>query len=513
VPDRFAVLLDAPTTPAPRIQIAKVGDDFRDPRYGEFAITTQEVEDWRKNLAKLPGGRALIDFDHKADKPSPHRDTTAAGWITNIELADDGIPYADVEWSSAGKQAIEDKRYLFFSPAFDPEYRNEKGEVFQNVLTGGALTNKPFLNMPTVTLASAPRLLEAMRDEDQVMTLEQRYEAGLVTLDISQEQREKHATVVKKIDGKTIHMFPIPPGDKEHARKALQLLPAAIKAGHITPQEASKIKARAQSVLGTKELSDSPPTMELTSATLTSLGITDDAKQKVILDMANTDDADMVKVFQAIEDAKPTETTTAMQLTADGLTALGITDTAKQTVILDLARAGDADPVKVFEAIEAAKPKAAPVTPPASGKTLEQQAADEGKILLDQAAVTKLMADSAAGAEAKRELEQSRFETAFEKALQAGKTIPALKERYEGFYKLDADGTLKLLEDAPVAVSRGPRGNPVDPNEGVAPDGVHEGHYELEQAVRAHMKEHKMPESEYAKALEAVSGVKIPVGI
>lgn len=151
----FAFLLDAPQGAAPStVQIAKLGDSFKDPRYDEFAITVADVADWAKNLEKLPGGMALIDEDHLADKPGPARRTEASGWIKGVRL-EDGVPLAEVEWTPKGRQAIEEKRYLFFSPVFGP-YTDETGTTHSNVLTGGALTNKPFLNMPTISLSQAP---------------------------------------------------------------------------------------------------------------------------------------------------------------------------------------------------------------------------------------------------------------------------------------------------------------------------------------------------------------------
>lgn len=147
------VVLDAPSTPASRIQIAKLGKGYKDARYGTFDITAREVQSWAQNLFRLPGGRAPIDLDHSADRPGAARNTEAAGWITAVELAD-GVPTATVEWTSVGRSAIEDKRYLFFSPTYGP-YTDEQGATHPDTLVGGALTNRPFLHMPTVCLSAA----------------------------------------------------------------------------------------------------------------------------------------------------------------------------------------------------------------------------------------------------------------------------------------------------------------------------------------------------------------------
>jgi hypothetical protein len=152
---RLSFLLDAPAGVAPaKLQIAKIGADFKDPRYGTFAITADEVAQWGHNLAKLPGQRALIDLDHSADKPGADRNTEAAGWITAITL-EDGVPTATVEWTPLGETAIREKRYLFFSPTYGP-WENEQGVCTEDTCIGGALTNRPFLNMPVISLAKAP---------------------------------------------------------------------------------------------------------------------------------------------------------------------------------------------------------------------------------------------------------------------------------------------------------------------------------------------------------------------
>jgi hypothetical protein len=165
----YTILLDAPDQPVAKVQIAKLGDDFEHGRYGKFSITASEVGDWKRNLSQLPGGRALIDEDHMADKPSPHRRTQASGWITDVAL-ERGVPMATVEWTPRGEAAIRNREYLFLSPAFGP-YKNEKGEQFDNTLMGAAMTNKPHLNMPAISLASDDRVRAAREREHGAKTL------------------------------------------------------------------------------------------------------------------------------------------------------------------------------------------------------------------------------------------------------------------------------------------------------------------------------------------------------
>lgn len=159
----LAILLDAPTEATKRIQIARLGP-VKDRRYGKFEITKDNVKNWKKNLAHLPGQRALMDFEHNSEK-SP-RNSEAAGWITQIDLDGDRV-MADVEWSDKGAEAVRNKRYLFLSPAYGT-YEDERGNEYADTLCSVALTNKPKLgSLPMLTLASEERLdLAASLAED-----------------------------------------------------------------------------------------------------------------------------------------------------------------------------------------------------------------------------------------------------------------------------------------------------------------------------------------------------------
>jgi phage I-like protein len=160
----FQVLLDAPGQPVSRIQVAKVGP-VSDPRYGDFEISPENARNWARNLAALPGGRALVDFEHRSERKP--RDSQAAGWITGVSLDGDRI-MADVEWTKEGAKAIRSKRYLFVSPAFGP-HENERGEKFEDVLHSCALTNKPQLSDQRPLTLAAPERVELARTATKLL--------------------------------------------------------------------------------------------------------------------------------------------------------------------------------------------------------------------------------------------------------------------------------------------------------------------------------------------------------
>lgn len=430
MPDRpFLIILDAPQgEPPARVQIAKLGDDFNDPRYGDFAITLEEVAEWNRNLALLPGGIALIDEDHLADKVGPARRTEASGWITGVQLEDD-VPMASVEWTPKGKSAIEERRYLFFSPVFGP-YTDERGVTHSNVLTGGALTNKPFLNMPAISLSTAafdPRMLD----------------------DVSAEQRREYArSGIAMSDGSF------------YIRNRTDLENAVRDFGRSgsRPDVKAHIVRRARALGATDMLpdgwagapSDSPRQMSTQATHLTKLAA-----------------------------------------------ALGLDE--------------DADEPKLLEAIEQLTDKAtAPATEPKPEptKTLEQQADEQGKVLLDRTqvdalntAASKVPALEETVKTLTDERHEARFRAAWDKAIDELRAAPAEEEAVRELYDANPDATLKMLDARTPIANATPKGSGAA-DEDEIPAGVKPESYLLDKQVRAFMVERS--ETDYMKALEAV---------
>ncbi len=283
----LSFLLDSPKADAESswVQVAKTGK-FSDPRYGNFTITAQDFGRWIKNFDSNVGHGSMglpVDADHSPEKRG---DTEAYGWIKQLEQRGNEL-WARVEWNDQGKTLIAERRYAYISPSYTNNFKDEHGKEHGSALVGIALTNRPFLQMATVnlskfTFASSKGGDDQGLDPDETTDLDaadgdptssdfddddfQNDDGDMecpkgytdahalddVMLNISDASRQKHAVVVKKIGGATRHMFPIPPGDRGHARAALRLLPRAIRAGHITSQEAAAIRSRARSVLGGK---------------------------------------------------------------------------------------------------------------------------------------------------------------------------------------------------------------------------------------------------------------------
>ena len=149
-------LADQPAANEPLVSqhpVAKLGK-YRDPRYGDFEITLEHFQSWKKNLhGPIQKGRVAIDYDHRAAGGS----TEAAGWITDLTLDQEaGLVMASIEWTPTGAQAVRDRRWLYVSPEFTT-LRDEQRNSHGNALVGTALTNRPFLRrgMPAISLSES----------------------------------------------------------------------------------------------------------------------------------------------------------------------------------------------------------------------------------------------------------------------------------------------------------------------------------------------------------------------
>ena len=133
------------------IIVARLDDRLRDPRYGKFAITQEDVDGWKRNLAETFGGQVSIDFDHSSDRGGG---TRAAAWITGLGQSGKLVT-ADVEFTPRGAKAVRRGDYRYISPTFVSDFKDEHGESRGRALIGAALTNRPVLRkgMPTLSLS------------------------------------------------------------------------------------------------------------------------------------------------------------------------------------------------------------------------------------------------------------------------------------------------------------------------------------------------------------------------
>lgn len=118
--------------------------------------------------AKLP-----FDLEHATEIKAPKgEDAEAYGWILALENRDGEI-WAQVEWNYQGRWLIEEKRYLYYSPAFHYD-----AEGIITAMSSAGLTNKPNFYVPALN-----------RQEETDMKLPQLIAAALgLAADATEEQ-------------------------------------------------------------------------------------------------------------------------------------------------------------------------------------------------------------------------------------------------------------------------------------------------------------------------------------
>ena len=114
---------------------------FHHPMHGEIALTPERIARFAANVNENVRGHQLdIDYNHKDGVEGDK----AAGWVAQAEARDDGL-WVDVAWTEDGAAAVQKGLYRYFSPEFVNEWKHPEGAVYEDVLFGGALTNRPFL--------------------------------------------------------------------------------------------------------------------------------------------------------------------------------------------------------------------------------------------------------------------------------------------------------------------------------------------------------------------------------
>lgn len=141
----FSTALEASTDDGlPWIQIFPFGH-WSHPVYGDDAavVSYDRAARYVKNFNDGVRRQDIaIDYEHGEDKAKGNK---AAGWYRAMELRDDGI-HAQIEFTDTAKEEIGKKEWKYFSPLFVDLYEDaETGEVHEDVIIGGGLTNRPWM--------------------------------------------------------------------------------------------------------------------------------------------------------------------------------------------------------------------------------------------------------------------------------------------------------------------------------------------------------------------------------
>jgi hypothetical protein len=127
-------------SPTSWIQCMPLGT-YEHPFFGEIDFTPEKLKQFAASVHNQVRGTELdIDYDHKMNSGE------AAGWVKDAEVRESEGLWILVEWTKTAAEKIKEKAYKYFSPEFADKWKHPKtGAIYENVLFGGGITNRPFL--------------------------------------------------------------------------------------------------------------------------------------------------------------------------------------------------------------------------------------------------------------------------------------------------------------------------------------------------------------------------------
>lgn len=150
--------------------------------YGKLEFTADRLQRFADSVVKrVRGIDPDVDYDHKMDMAMGG---AAAGWVKGAQTRADGL-WLLVEWTEKAFQQIKDKAYRYFSPEFAESWTDASGTTHHDVLTGGGITNRPFLkdlvplNLSELTFNSPEPPTPPTSQEDDVDMKKLRESLGL----------------------------------------------------------------------------------------------------------------------------------------------------------------------------------------------------------------------------------------------------------------------------------------------------------------------------------------------
>lgn len=264
IPLFFSIESDSiKTSEAPsEIHILPVGK-WNHPTYGKMEITADDIDQFIQHFDQgLRKGIPITEGHEVADEKP------AVGWFKKlINKGAEGL-YAVVEWTDHGKQLLSDKAYKYFSPEFYQKYEDpETRKTYDNVLVGGALTNKPyFKELSAVVLSeqiikqfkenTMPTLQEVIEKESGKLTDEEKAFLVEHQSELTDEQKTKFAGDLKVEQTDEEKKAEKEAADKVEADRVAKEAADKEAADAAAKKDASEVKVNASEFAALKEAAD-----------------------------------------------------------------------------------------------------------------------------------------------------------------------------------------------------------------------------------------------------------------
>lgn len=134
------------------------------PQYGRIEVTPALVQNFKSHLENGTYGQdLLVNYDHGTDAAKGNK---AAGKILDIEAREDGGWYK-VQFTPTALKEIDEGEWRYLSPEYGNWMDSEKGETFEDIPLGLAITNRPFFkNMAPMNFSELYSEVEHNTQED-----------------------------------------------------------------------------------------------------------------------------------------------------------------------------------------------------------------------------------------------------------------------------------------------------------------------------------------------------------
>jgi ATP-dependent Clp protease protease subunit len=170
-----------------------------------FSLTKEDLQELKTNFENNVRG---IDISIENTHDNDNGEKPAWGWIKNLYPKKNGEElWAKIKFTDKAREKLAGEQYKYISPEFYHKdgYVNEKGERFNNVLIGAALTNRPFQKGDPIKLSEATfqiQEIESMDKDTLIKKLSEEHNINVTTLLDNEKKLENALAKNKELEEK-----------------------------------------------------------------------------------------------------------------------------------------------------------------------------------------------------------------------------------------------------------------------------------------------------------------------
>lgn len=124
---------------------------YKHPLFGVIDASLTKINGLADSVKKkVRGIDPSINLNHDNESPDG-----AAAWVKDAQVRSDGL-WLFVDFVKDAAAKVKEKKFKYFSIEFADEWEDPQGNIFKDVVVGGALTNRPFMkNLVPINLSES----------------------------------------------------------------------------------------------------------------------------------------------------------------------------------------------------------------------------------------------------------------------------------------------------------------------------------------------------------------------